>query len=166
MFTVTGSHTYTTESPVSGFNVVATIDHEGVKSTATSIAIVGRPGNVTGGGKIGNGLDFDFGVQPDENNGFKGHLNYKDKANDLDLRSTSITFVSILIDNKHATIKGTATVNGISGYTFTVHVEDNGEPGIGSDRLRIELSGPTSYDSDAFAANGGLLTSGNIQAHK
>jgi PKD domain len=166
VFTVTGSHTYTTESPVSGFNVVATIDHEGVKSTATSIAIVGRPGNVTGGGKIGNGLDFDFGVQPDENNGFKGHLNYKDKANDLDLRSTSITFVSILIDNKHATIKGTATVNGISGYTFTVHVEDNGEPGIGSDRLRIELSGPTSYDSDAFAANGGLLTSGNIQAHK
>ena len=166
VFTVTGNHIYTIQSPVSGFNVVTTIDHEGVISTATSIAIVGHPGNVTGGGKIGDGLDFDFGVQPDHNNGFKGHLNYKDKANNIDLRSTSITFVSILIDNKHATIKGTAMVNGISGYTFDVRVEDNGEPGKDSDRFRIQISGPTSYDSNAFAANGGLLTAGNIQTHK
>lgn len=166
VFTVTGNHIYTIQSPVSGFNVITTIDHEGVISTATSIAIVGHPGNVTGGGKIGDGLDFDFGVQPDQNNGFKGHLNYNDKANKIDLRSTSITFVSILIDNKHATIKGTAMVNGISGYTFDVRVEDNGEPGKDSDRFRITLSGPTSYDSNAFAANSGLLTAGNIKAHK
>ena len=166
VFTVTGNHIYTIQSPVSGFNVVTTIDHEGVISTATSIAIVGHPGKVTGGGKIGDGLDFDFGVQPDQNNGFKGHLNYKDKANNIDLRSTSITFVSILIDNKHATIKGTAMVNGISGYTFDVRVEDNGEPGKDSDRFRIQIGGPTSYDSNAFAANGGLLTAGNIQTHK
>ena len=165
MFTVTGNHIYTIR-PVSGFNVVTTIDHEGVISTATSIAIVGHPGNVTGGGKIGDGLDFDFGVQPDQNNGFKGHLNYKDKANNIDLRSTSITFVSILIDNKHATIKGEAMVNGISGYTFDVRVEDNGEPGQDSDRFRIQFAGPTSYDSNVFAANVGLLTAGNIQTHK
>src|SRR5262249_10210000 len=31
-FTVTGSHTYTVQSPVSGFNVITTIDHEGVTS--------------------------------------------------------------------------------------------------------------------------------------
>jgi hypothetical protein len=71
-----------------------------------------------------------------------------------------------LIDNKHATIKGAATVNGVSGYTFDVRVEDNGEPGIGVDRFRIQIAGPTSYDSNAFAANGGLLTAGNIQTHK
>lgn len=165
VFTVTGNHIYTVQSPVSGFNIVTTIDHEGVSSTATSIAIVGHPGNVTGGGTIGDGLNFDFGVQPDQNNGFKGHLNYKDKANNIDLSSTSITFVSILIDNKHATIKGTATVNGTSGYTFRVDVQDNGEPGTGVDRFRIRLSGPTSYDSNTFAANGGLLTGGNIQTH-
>src|SRR4029077_15197684 len=75
-------------------------------------------------------------------------------------------FVSILIDDKHATIKGMATVNGASGYTFDVHMEDNGEPGRGADRFRIELSGPTSYDSNAYAANGGLLTGGNIPVHK
>lgn len=166
VFTVTGNHTYTTESPVSGFNVITTITHESVTSTATSTAIVGRPGKVTGGGKIGDSRAFDVDVQPDKNNGFKGHLNYKDTTNNVDLRSTSITFVSILIDNQHATIKGTATVNGVSGYTLTVHLEDNGEPGKGSDHFRIELSGPTSYDSNAFAANGGLLTDGNIQVHK
>jgi photosystem II stability/assembly factor-like uncharacterized protein len=166
VFTVTGNHTYTIESPVSGFAVVTTIDHEGVISTATSTAIVGRPGKVTGGGRIGDGREFDLAVQPDGNNGFKGHLNYKDTANNIDLRSASIAFVSVLIDGKHATIKGTAIVNGSSGYTFDVHVEDNGEPGRGADRFRIELSGPTSYDSNAYAANGGLLTGGNIQVHK
>jgi hypothetical protein len=164
-FTVTGSHTYTTESPVSGFNVITTIDHEGVTSTATSIAIVGRAGKVTGAGQIGDHLDFDFDAQPD-NNSFKGNLNYADKPNNIDLKSTSITFVSILIDNQHATLKGTATVNGTGGYTFRVDMEDNGEPGIGVDRFRIRFSGPTGYDSDAFAANGGLLTAGNIQVHK
>ena len=51
------------------------------------------------------------------------------------------------------------------GYTFRVDMQDNGEPGIGVDRFRIRLSGPTSYDSNAFAANGGLLTAGNIQVH-
>jgi hypothetical protein len=165
-FTVTGNHTYAVESPVTGFNVITTVDHEGVTSTATSTAIVGRAGKVTGGGKIGDARGFDFEDQPDGNNVFKGNLNYKDTTNNIDLRSTSITFVSILSDNQHATVKGTATVNGISGYTFRVDLEDNGEPGDGVDRFRIRISGPASYDSNAFAANGGLLTAGNLQVHK
>jgi len=163
VFTVTGNHTYTIESPVSGFNVITTIDHEGVTSMATSTAIVGRAGKVTGSGQIGDSRNFGFVAQPDNNNGFMGNLNYMDKTNNIDLKSTSITFVSILIDNKHATFKGTATVNGTSGYTFRVDMEDNGEPGTGVDRFRIRLSGPTTYDSNTFAANRGLLTGGNIQ---
>jgi hypothetical protein len=165
-FTVTGLHTYTTQSPVSGVNLITTIDHEGVTSTATSTAIVGHAGNVTGGGHIGDKLTFDFDAQPDSDNGFKGNLNYSDKIHDIDLKSTSITFVSILSDNEHATLKGTATVNGTSGYTFRVDMEDNGEAGKDVDRFRIRFTGPASYDSSAFAANGGLLTAGNIQTHK
>jgi PKD domain len=165
-FTVTGNHAYTTQSPVSGFNVITTIDHEGVTCMATSTAIVGRAGKVTGSGEIGDNLNFGFDAQPDSNNNFKGNLNYTDKTNNIDLKSTSITFVSILSDNEHATLKGTATVNGTSGYTFRVDMEDNGEPGKGVDRVRIRLSGPTNYDSNAFAANGGLLIAGNIQIHK
>jgi len=168
IFTVTGSHTYAIESPVSGFNVVITIDHEGVISTAISTAIVGRAGKVTGGGQIGQigSTNWSFDVQPDGNGGFKGNLNYKDKTNNIDVNSTSITFVSILIDNAHATVEGTATVNGASGYTFRLDVEDNGEPGKGNDRFRIRLDGPTTYDSNSFAPNGGLLSAGNIQVHK
>ena len=67
----------------------------------------------------------------------------------------------------HATIRGTATVNGVSGYTFTVYVQDNGEPDR-NDRFRIVLSGPGdfAYDSLDYALLGGLLDSGNIQVHK
>jgi hypothetical protein len=133
---------------------------------ATSTAIVGHAGKVTGGGNIGDSRSFGFDAQPDSDNAFKGNLNYKDKTNNIDLKSTSITFVSILSDNDHATLKGTATVNGTPGYTFRVDMEDNGEPGNGVDRFRIRLSGPASYDSNAFALNGGLLTGGNIQVHK
>jgi hypothetical protein len=165
VFTVTGNHTYTIESPVGGFNVVTTIDHEGVTSAATSTAIVGRAGKVTGGGQIGGSRTFSFEAQPNGNAGFKGNLRYRDATNNINLESTSVTFVSILIDNQHATVKGTATVNGVSGYTFRVDLEDNGEPAKGFDRFRIQLSGPTSYDSNAYAAGGGLLTGGNIQVH-
>jgi hypothetical protein len=49
---------------------------------------------------------------------------------------------------------------------FTITVEDNGEPGIRVDRFRIQFTGPTRYDSNTVAANGGLLTAGNIQVHK
>jgi hypothetical protein len=166
VFTFTGNHTFTMESPVDGFNVVTTINHEGFTSMATSTAIVGRAGKVTGGGQIGDRRSFEFEVQPDHNNGFRGHLRYEDNTNNISLTSTSITFVSILSDNKHATFNGTATVNGTSGYTFRVDVEDNGEPGKGVDRFRIRLNGPTSYDSNNFAANGGLLTAGNIEVHR
>lgn len=42
-FIVTGNHTYTTGSPVSDFNVITTIDHEGVTSVATSTAMSVEP---------------------------------------------------------------------------------------------------------------------------
>lgn len=164
-FTVTGNHTYTMESPVSGFNVITTINHEGVTRTATSTAIVGRAGLVAGSGNIGASLSFSFVAQPGSNNSFKGNLNYQDTINNINVQSTSVTFVSILSDNVHATFSGTAMVNGTSGYTFRVDVEDNGQPAIGFDRFRIQLSGPASYDSNTFAANGGLLTGGHIQLH-
>jgi hypothetical protein len=166
-FSVTGNHTYTMLSPVSGFTVVTTIDHEDVTSTATSTAIVGRAGKVTGGGQIGSPGTTELSFEAQPNGGaFKGNLSYKDKSHGIDIRSTSITFVSILIDNAHATIKGTATLNGASGYTFRIDLEDNGEPGKGVDRFRIQLSGPTTYDSNASVPNSGLLSAGNIQAHK
>ena len=170
-FTVTGNHTYTIESPLSGFNVITTISHETATSMATSTAIVGRAGHVTGTGQLGHKLNFDFDVTPGQPSGFTGYVNYNDKPNNVTVQAITITFASILIDNVHATFSGTARVNATSGYTFRVDVEDNDVPGKkkdkgkGVDRFRIQLMGPTSYDSNAFSANGGLLTSGKIEIY-
>lgn len=56
-----------------------------------------------------------------------------------------------------ATFTGTADVNGYPGHTFTAIVQDNGEPGEGTDRFEISL--------DTGYAVGGVLTGGNIQIH-
>jgi len=45
----------------------------------------------------------------------------------------------------------------MSAFVGTWTAEDNGEPGKGNDRFRIRLDGPTTYDSDAVAPNGGLF---------
>jgi len=146
--------------------VTTSIDHEGIVSAATSTATIGHAGKITGGGEIGKGRNFGFVVQPDKDGDFKGHLEYHDRANDVELDSTSITFVSIQSDDVHAMFTGTARVNHVAGYAFTVTVEDNEEPGRGVDRFHIQFTGPTSYDSNAVAANGGLLTAGHIEVHK
>ena len=59
------------------------------------------------------------------------------------------------------TFSGSARVNNVDGYAFTVHQAcDNGEPGVGRDTLDISVSGPgISY------ARSGTLTGGNLQLH-
>jgi hypothetical protein len=55
----------------------------------------------------------------------------------------------------HATIEGTATVNGSPGHAFTIEIADNGEPGKNVDTFEISLD--TGYSA------GGYLSGGNIQ---
>jgi hypothetical protein len=61
---------------------------------------------------------------------------------------------------------GTATVNGRSGYTFTVYLGDPGESGR-NDTFRIVITGPDGFicDSAEYDADG-RLDSGNLQVHK
>jgi hypothetical protein len=163
VFTVTGDHVY---QQAGNFAITTTIDHEGIISTATSTAQALQPGKVTGGGEIGKGRNFGFTAQSDSSGQAKGNLEYQDKANGINLHSVSITLVGVQSDGMHAVITGTATVNGVAGYSFTAMMADNGEPGIGVDQFRIQISDSIHYDSNAFAANNGLLTSGNIQVHE
>ena len=44
--------------------------------------------------------------------------------------------VGVQTHNVHARITGTATVNGVSGRSFTLTIADNGEPGRGVDQFR------------------------------
>src|SRR5262249_24383390 len=98
---------------------------------------------------------------------FSGLVSFEDRQQGIRLASTSISYLRVEADGIHTTIGGTATVNGVSGCTFTVCLEDSGEPGR-SDRCRIVLSGPGgfAYDSLDYALRGGLLDLGNIQVHR
>jgi hypothetical protein len=83
-----------------------------------------------------------------------GQLEYQNHASNVNVHSTSITSVSIT--GTSGTFSGTCTKNGV-GCTFTVNVQDNGEPGHDVDMFTISVdSGPT---------EGGIITKGNIQIH-
>jgi hypothetical protein len=59
-------------------------------------------------------------------------------------------------------------VNGRSGSSFIVFVEDRREPGRGADKFRIVITGPGgfAYDSLDFASAAGVIEAGNIQVHR
>jgi hypothetical protein len=121
---------------------------------------------MTGGGRIGEGSDFaTFGFNAGDRNGARkggvqGQLQYNDHAADLKVHSTSITSFSVL-DDSCVTFSGTARVNGVDGYTFTVtEACDNGEPGVGTDTFSIQVTG-----AGVNYTRSGVLTGGNLQLH-
>jgi hypothetical protein len=59
------------------------------------------------------------------------------------------------------TFSGSARVNNVDGYSFTVNQAcDNGEPGVGHDTFDISVSGP-----GVAYSRSGTLTGGNLQLH-
>ncbi len=81
-----------------------------------------------------------------------GSLTYGDKLNKVKVQSEGVS--SFSISGNTATFSGPCTINKVSGFTYTVEVVDNGEPGSG-DSFRIRLS--NGYD------RGGMLGGGNIK---
>jgi hypothetical protein len=114
---------------------------------------------VTGGGFITtpSGAKGNFGVAGGIKNGaFWGHLTYLDHGTGLKAKGTGVTAYAITgPTSRH--IEGNAEVNGQSGFTYTVDVNDQGEPGR-SDTFAITLS-------NGYSA-GGTLAGGNIQLHQ
>ena len=107
---------------------------------------------VTGGGRI-NGLPsgqatFGFNVRQ-RNSIVTGHLNYRNHTNGAELNCPVTT---LSFSGNTATFGNTG-----GGCTYSVTVEDNGDPGKGQDMFSITSSADT---------NSGTLTSGNIQIHK
>ena len=85
-----------------------------------------------------------------------GDLSYDDKAGTT-VKGTGVEHFTI--SGSKATITGTATVNGSSGYRYTLTVVDNGEPGS-SDTVRLVVTQTgTSWKLD----DGGTLGGGNAQ---
>jgi hypothetical protein len=65
--------------------------------------------------------------------------------------------MSVNVSGNNATFSGTCTKNN-TPCTFTVTVQDNGEPGNNVDKFTIAVSGEP--------VEGGTITKGNIQIHK
>ncbi len=124
---------------------------------------------VTGGGWI-TGSSDGYGKKQDKNNkatfgvsgGIKngnlwGQLSFTDHGkNGIKVKSTSVTNYQV-IDLVTRKIEGIAKINGKRGFTYTVIVVDNGEPGR-YDSISLVLS-------NRYTASG-TLQGGNIQLHR
>jgi len=118
---------------------------------------------MTGGGKLGTGRDIaTFGFNAGSRGGvLHGQLQYIDHAASLKVHSLSIDSFGPITESVCVTFSGSARVNNIDGYSYTVNRAcDNGEPGVGHDTFDISVSGPgVSYSRN------GTLTGGNLQLH-
>jgi len=131
-----------------------------------SFAPAAKVGNafMTGGGKLGTGSDIaTFGLNAGSRGGggLHGQLEYKDHGQGLSVHSLSIDSFDLKTGTTCVTFSGSARVNNLDGYGFTVNLAcDNGEPGVGHDTLDISVTGPgISYRRQ------GTLTGGNLQLH-
>jgi hypothetical protein len=118
------------------------------------------PDFLTGGGWIvgtPSGAKANFAVAGGVKNGaLWGHLNYIDHGpNGPKVKGTGVTRYDEL-DATTRHIEGTAEINGQPGFTYSVDVADEGEPGR-SDRFTLSLS-------NGYAAAGDLA-GGNLQLH-
>jgi hypothetical protein len=119
---------------------------------------------MTGGGKLGTGRDiatFGFNAGSRGSGGLHGQLQYTDHAKSLRVHSLSIDSFKPISESTCVTFSGSARVNNVDGYRFTVNQAcDNDEPGVGTDFFQISVSGPgVSY------SRSGTLTGGNLQLH-
>ena len=122
---------------------------------------------VTGGGWIvTTGTNHgNFGL----NAGFKDgsltptvHLHYIDHASGMKVKATGITAYRPGPTSTSRQFTGVANVDGVDGYTYSVDLADNREPGKDADTFSMTLSnaGQVVYQA------GGTLAGGNIQLHK
>ncbi|PYV30047.1 MAG: hypothetical protein DMG22_21550 [Acidobacteria bacterium] len=122
---------------------------------------------VTGGGwiKVGNSkanFGFNAGFKPNASTP-EIHFNYIDHNSGMQMKATSI---SVYRQGDTATtrhMEGNAEINGVPGFTYSIDVADNGEPGRHTDTFAIELNGANFHYS---AGSGETLEGGNIQLHK
>ena len=141
-----------------------------VSSAHSDVNFVPAPkaGNafMTGGGKLGTGRDiatFGFNAGSRGAGGLHGQLQYTDHAQGLNVHSLSIDSFGLTGETPCVTFSGSARVNNVDGYRFTVNSAcDNGEPGVGHDTFDISVS-----DSRGVVVNSrnGTLTGGNLQLH-
>ena len=124
----------------------------------SSNVVVSTLGKVTGGGNMlqtagGRGVTFGFNAQ-NTDRGMKGSGSIIDHSMGTTVKIREVT--TFIIAGTHATILGTAEVNGVV-ENYRIDVEDLGEPGADGDSFKIV--------TDTYGT-AGILTGGNIQIHR
>ena len=137
---------------VYGWSVLSALAHSDRGASASSAAYQYSTGQLSGSGTILNTVSFDFQAKADTT-GVRGSCDVQDRAKQ---KIRCLTVSSLVVVGTHGTFSGAATVNGVT-TTFTIDVDDLGEPGVGHDRFAITTG--TGY------SRSGILTSGNIQVH-
>jgi hypothetical protein len=131
---------------------------------------------VTGGGQIpvpdpdndaadatGTGrATFGFNAQPDKSGGAKGHFNYLNHVTGLHVNGpvTDIVVIAVYTDGTPKTVLFLGLCNGVPSCSFSVIVEDHGEPGT-IDQFGITIVGDVSE-----VRSQRVISRGNIQFHK
>ena len=118
-------------------------------------------GKVTGGGEIavpGGVASYGFVVQRKmPGDPVTGQLEYQNHARGLNVHS--VTMLTLTVSPTIATFSGTCTKNNSVPCTFSVTVQDLGEPGTGVDHFTITIS------DEPVEGDTGAIIHGNIQIH-
>jgi hypothetical protein len=113
-------------------------------------------GKVTGEGKLGKGVEFEFGVKSKDGTTFKGKLDYQDEASKIDLESKTMTSLSIVSATGAASFGGSGNLEGDNAVTFQVDVTDPDATGA-HDTFSIKImdsTGATIYHNSGDLADG------------
>jgi len=138
---------------VYAWSVIGAFAQPTAAASASGAAYQYANGHVTGGGTIlKKSLYFSFTADADAN-GLKGNCNVKEGKTFIDC----VTITSLVVVGTHGTFSGTARQNGTL-TTFTIDIDDLGEPASGRDRFTIKTG--LGY------SRSGLLSSGDIQVHE
>ncbi len=119
------------------------------------------PGKASGGGHFNAPNQRSFGFSAEYQAAASapgGYLSFDDKSGTKVKAENVDSFV--ITDGNHATVKGAATFNGVTGYRYRIDAVDNGEPGS-NDRFNLVV---TKTGDPLFRyKTGGKLAGGNIQ---
>lgn len=130
----------------------------------TLVTVQAANAKITGGGWISQGTgktNFGFNVIRDVI-GLNGQLQVRVRSGKDKFHSTSV--LTLNSSGNSGTWTGTGRWNGVTGYSFTVSVVDNGTSGKKGDTISIVIKSPTNVT--VFTTGGAQpLKGGNIVVH-
>ncbi|HSL20629.1 MAG TPA: post-COAP-1 domain-containing protein, partial [Vicinamibacterales bacterium] len=105
---------------------------------------------------------FGFNAQPDNSGGTKGHFNYVNHVTGLHVNGpvTDIVVIAVYADGTPRTVLFSGSCDGVPSCSFSVTVEDHGEPG------RLDEFGITIIGDVSEVRSQRVISRGNIQFHK